>query len=117
MDRQGKKLVHTNVKHNDFEFFLKLVAPYRQSVKYLEMPITTNNSIKVNPLSTRGFLVMVVSTIHGELAHAERRTEPWRPDEIPDTGGAIPQWDLRVSIGSSAWFARFILLFLRSNAG
>jgi transposase len=32
MDRQGKKLVHTNVKHNDFEFFLKLVAPYRHSL-------------------------------------------------------------------------------------
>jgi len=26
MDRQGKKLVHTNVKDNDFKFFLKLVA-------------------------------------------------------------------------------------------
>ena len=25
MDRQGKKLVHTNVKDNDFAFFLKLV--------------------------------------------------------------------------------------------
>jgi transposase len=32
MDRQGKKLVHTNVKHNDFEFFLKLVAPYRHDL-------------------------------------------------------------------------------------
>jgi len=32
MDRQGKKLVHTNVKNNDFEFFLKLVAPYRQDL-------------------------------------------------------------------------------------
>jgi transposase len=32
MDRQGKKLVHTNVKNNDFEFFLKLVAPYRHSL-------------------------------------------------------------------------------------
>ena len=28
MDRQGKKLVHTNVKNNDFDYFLKLVAPY-----------------------------------------------------------------------------------------
>src|SRR4029450_151058 len=27
MDRQGKKLVHTNGKHHDFEFFRKLVAP------------------------------------------------------------------------------------------
>ena len=32
MDRQGKKLVHTNVRHNDFEFFLKLVAPYRHDL-------------------------------------------------------------------------------------
>jgi hypothetical protein len=24
MDHQGKKLVHTNVKHNDFDYFLKL---------------------------------------------------------------------------------------------
>jgi transposase len=32
MDRQGKKLVHTNVKDNDFEFFLKLVAPYKHSL-------------------------------------------------------------------------------------
>ena len=32
MDRQGKKLVHTNVKHNDFDFFLKLVDPYREDL-------------------------------------------------------------------------------------
>jgi hypothetical protein len=32
MDRQGKKLVHTNVKHNDFEFFPILVAPYRHDL-------------------------------------------------------------------------------------
>lgn len=32
MDRQGKKLVHTNVKNNDFEYFLKLVAPYKHSL-------------------------------------------------------------------------------------
>src|SRR5512145_2246293 len=32
MDRQGKKLVHTNVRNNDFNFFLKLVAPYRHSL-------------------------------------------------------------------------------------
>jgi transposase len=32
MDRQGKKLVHTNVKDNDFEFFLKLAQPYRHSL-------------------------------------------------------------------------------------
>jgi transposase len=32
MDRQGKKLVHTNVKDNDFEFFLKLVQPYQHSL-------------------------------------------------------------------------------------
>src|SRR5437879_5314873 len=32
MDRQGKKLVHTNVKNNDFAFFLKLVQPYRHDL-------------------------------------------------------------------------------------
>jgi transposase len=32
MDRDGKKLVHTNVKNNDFAFFLKLVAPYRHDL-------------------------------------------------------------------------------------
>jgi transposase len=32
MDRQGKKLVHTNVKNNDFAFFLKLVTPYRHDL-------------------------------------------------------------------------------------
>ena len=32
MDRQGKKLVHTNVKDNDFRFFLKLVEPYKHDL-------------------------------------------------------------------------------------
>jgi transposase len=32
MDRQGKKLVHTNIRDNDFQFFLKLVAPYRHDL-------------------------------------------------------------------------------------
>jgi transposase len=32
MDRQGKKLVHTNVRDNDFQFFLKLVQPYRHDL-------------------------------------------------------------------------------------
>jgi len=32
MDRQGKILVHTNVRHNDFDFFLKLAAPYRHDL-------------------------------------------------------------------------------------
>lgn len=32
MDRSGKKLVHTNIRHNDFNFFLKLVAPYRHDL-------------------------------------------------------------------------------------
>src|SRR6059036_2685939 len=32
MDRQGKKLVHTNVKDNDFQYFLKLIAPYKHSL-------------------------------------------------------------------------------------
>jgi transposase len=32
MDRQGKILVHTNIRDNDFAFFLKLVAPYRHDL-------------------------------------------------------------------------------------
>lgn len=32
MDRQGKKLVHTNIRNNDFEYFLKLVAPYHHDL-------------------------------------------------------------------------------------
>jgi len=32
MDRQGKKLIHTNVKNNDFDYFLKLVGPYRHDL-------------------------------------------------------------------------------------
>ena len=32
MDRQGKKLVHTNVRDNNFKFFLKLVQPYQHSL-------------------------------------------------------------------------------------
>jgi len=32
MDREGKKLVHTNIKNNDFAYFLKLVAPYRHDL-------------------------------------------------------------------------------------
>src|ERR1051325_8939308 len=32
MDRQGKKLVHSNVKDNDFDYFLKLVQPYRHDL-------------------------------------------------------------------------------------
>jgi transposase len=32
MDRQGKKLVHTNIKDNDFQFFLKLIAPYKDDL-------------------------------------------------------------------------------------
>jgi transposase len=31
-DRDDKKLVHTNIRNNDFEFFLKLVAPYRHDL-------------------------------------------------------------------------------------
>jgi transposase len=32
MDRSGKILVHTNVRNNDFNFFLKLIAPYRHDL-------------------------------------------------------------------------------------
>ena len=32
MDRQGNKLVHTNIVGNDFDYFLKKIAPYRHSL-------------------------------------------------------------------------------------
>ena len=32
MDRDGRKLVHTNIRNNDFAFFLKLVEPYRHDL-------------------------------------------------------------------------------------
>ena len=32
MDRQGKKLVHRNIRGNSFEYFLKLVAPYQHDL-------------------------------------------------------------------------------------
>lgn len=32
MDPQGKKLVHTNIRNNDFDHFLKLVGPYRHDL-------------------------------------------------------------------------------------
>jgi hypothetical protein len=32
MDRQGKKLVHCNIKDNDFDYFLKLIKPYRHDI-------------------------------------------------------------------------------------
>lgn len=32
MDRQGKKLLHTNIRNNDFEYFLRRVEPYRHDL-------------------------------------------------------------------------------------
>ncbi len=32
MDQKGKKLVHANIRNNDFDHFLKLVEPYRHSL-------------------------------------------------------------------------------------
>lgn len=32
MDREGKVLVHRNIRNNDFEFFLKLVEPYQHDL-------------------------------------------------------------------------------------
>src|SRR4051812_24316638 len=32
MDPKGKKLVHTNIRNNDFAYFLKLVQPYRHDL-------------------------------------------------------------------------------------
>ena len=32
VDRQGNKLLHTNIRNNDFAFFLKLIAPYRHDL-------------------------------------------------------------------------------------
>jgi len=32
MDRQGKKLVHTNIQNNDFNYFLQRIEPYRHDL-------------------------------------------------------------------------------------
>src|SRR5262245_25512508 len=32
MDRDGKKLLHTNIKNNDFDFFLKRIEPFRHDL-------------------------------------------------------------------------------------
>jgi transposase len=32
MDREGNKLIHKNIKGNEFAYFLKLVDPYRQDL-------------------------------------------------------------------------------------
>jgi hypothetical protein len=32
MDRDGKKLVHTNIRNNDFDYFLKLIQPYKHDL-------------------------------------------------------------------------------------
>lgn len=32
MDSQGNKLLHMNIKNNDFEFFLKKIAPWRHDM-------------------------------------------------------------------------------------
>lgn len=32
MDREGDKLLHINIKHNDFAYFLKRIAPYRHDL-------------------------------------------------------------------------------------
>jgi transposase len=32
MDRQGNKLLHTNIRNNDFNHFLKLIEPYRHDL-------------------------------------------------------------------------------------
>ena len=34
MDRLGNKLVHCNIKGNDFDYFLKKVAPYRHDQRW-----------------------------------------------------------------------------------
>lgn len=36
MDRPGKILVHTNIKNNDFAYFLKRIEPYRHDSRALE---------------------------------------------------------------------------------
>ena len=55
MDRQGKKLVHTSVKDNDFDYFLKRVGKNSFSVlgssnaaRIAIMAMTTSSSISVN---------------------------------------------------------------------
>src|ERR1044071_9207063 len=32
MDRQGKILIHTNIKHNDFAYFQKRIEPYQHDL-------------------------------------------------------------------------------------
>jgi len=32
MDRQGKKFLHTNIRNNDFKYFLKLIEPYQHDL-------------------------------------------------------------------------------------
>ena len=32
MNKEGKILVHKNIKNNDFDYFLKVVAPYRHDL-------------------------------------------------------------------------------------
>jgi len=32
MDKEGTKLVHKNIRNNDFEYFLKLAEPYKHDL-------------------------------------------------------------------------------------
>ncbi len=38
MDRAGHKVVHTNIRGNDFGHFLKKVSPYRHSMTVVAKP-------------------------------------------------------------------------------
>jgi transposase len=33
MDRQGNKLLHQNIKGNDFDYFLRRIEPYRHDLR------------------------------------------------------------------------------------
>jgi hypothetical protein len=52
MDRDGKKLVHSNIRNNDFEFFLKLIQPYRHDLTVCAecRKITWGGQVREKPL-------------------------------------------------------------------
>jgi hypothetical protein len=49
MDREGNTLVHRNIKHNDFGFFLKLVEPYKDDLTVSRHPEASGNPGRLSP--------------------------------------------------------------------
>ena len=94
MDRQGHKLVHSNVKGNDFDYFLERVAPYRDD-------LTVCCECTFNPSSPsglrRGRLALAGRCVQrcgdclcpGARVVSQsdpRRKEQERPDRLRETG-------------------------------